>query len=402
MATFNVLLQAIDICRRAKITLFIWGHRGLGKSSVVRQYTKLNQIGFIDLRCSQLEYSDIRGLPDAVEGCTRYLPPADLPVGGLKHEQVLTKLAQSQDLTIHQLQREYDQGLLFLDEVNRAQDDVIQAIFQLVYDGVVGQYVLPPGWATVCAGNFIEGYLTNGFNDPAFLDRFCHITLSSGESTLNEWIDYMVDTYGQDASQIIEFASHNIEHLDGKIKGELGFSIQPSRRSWEMIQKVQLVTRERSYSAEAVLEVYAGLIGRDLALSFTRYSCPVKPIDLLQQGVEPLTVALDKLQRNQLTGLIWGMVALCKNQITDVKVSDVCVGFAKYIIKREKDLAVAFCRALINDHNISEGIKSASISNPGLAKLITKFNDKAGKPASFIDKLNQSPELQKALSNICW
>ena len=62
MAKISTLKEAIKICRAANVTPFIWGHRGLGKSSLVKQVAAENGWGFIDMRCSQLEASDIRGL----------------------------------------------------------------------------------------------------------------------------------------------------------------------------------------------------------------------------------------------------------------------------------------------------------------------------------------------------
>lgn len=411
MATVAIIKESIDICRHADISLFIWGHRGLGKSSIVKQYAIENNLGFIDLRCSQLEASDIRGLPEAVDGKTKYLPPIDMPVGGLTTEQVTQKLSEISQYPktyrqeFKKIQPLYNQGILFLDEVNRAQDDVLQSIFELIYDKSIGQYVMPDGWNTVAAGNFMEGYLTNGFSDPAFLDRFCHITLSGGESTLNEWIDYMTGVYGESAADVIEFASHNVGHLDGKMHGELGFSIQPSRRSWEMVNRINILAQQHKYSSAAVLEVYAGLVGRDLALSFTKYSCPVKPRDLLNDGVDKHKIALKKLHRNQLCGLMWGLVASCRHKINEDSISNVCLDFAKYMIinNSEKDLAVAFCKALLSDIDKPEHIKSAAISNPNLANLMSKFNQKTvGHNKDFIDKLTNVPELQQALSNVCW
>ena len=409
MATIKIIKETIDICRKAHISLFIWGHRGMGKSSIVKQYAVSNNIGLIDLRCSQLEASDIRGLPDVIDGRTRYMPPIDMPVGGLSYEQISSRLeglngADNYRQEQKRLQPLYNEGILFLDEVNRAQDDVLQSIFELIYDQSIGQYVMPIGWSVIAAGNFMEGYLTNGFTDPAFLDRFCHITLSTGEATMDEWITYMTDVYGEDSADVIEFASHNVDHLDGKIKGDIGFSIQPSRRSWEMVNRVNILSKQYRFSPEAVVEVYAGLIGRDLALSFTKYSCPVKPKDLLSNGVKKYVPALNKLQRNQLCGLMWGLVASSKSQIEVESVANTCLDFAKYIVmnNREKDLAVAFCKALINDANNNDQVRAAAISNPHLAKLMSKFNKKTDNAKNFIDRLVEVPELQKALSNVCW
>ena len=52
------------LCRNADVTLFMWGRHGIGKSSLVAQLASALEIGMIDLRCSQMEASDLKGLPD--------------------------------------------------------------------------------------------------------------------------------------------------------------------------------------------------------------------------------------------------------------------------------------------------------------------------------------------------
>jgi hypothetical protein len=444
MATIKTIKDAIRICRAAGVTPFIWGHRGLGKSSLVAQLCGYNAWGFLDLRCSQLEASDVRGLPETgvnlgLEGDyrTHYLPPADMPVGDLTQEQITAELAEivgvsgdSQDEIadkikdaldkadldlerryynkLQTLQPRFQNGILFIDEVNRAQDDVLQAIFQLVLDRRVGQYVLPPGWCVVAAGNFMEGYQVSGFNDPAFLDRFCHMTLAGGETTLEEWVNWMSDEHGGMAADVIEFASQNVKHLDGDISGELGFTVQPSRRSWESVVKVCEATATGDYSDVAREEVIAGLVGRELGRAFSRYSCPVKPRELLNRGVKAFESKLKTLDRNQMTGLMWGLVSFCKKKIEEDKVAEVCLDFASFMCKHahDKDVVVAFCRALVSGGNASdhqEKARAAVISNPRLAKMISKFNTRSGaKKKNFIDRLTERPELQSALSRVSW
>lgn len=443
MSKVSTIKEAVLICRDANITPFIWGHRGLGKSSLVKQIAEDAGWGFIDLRCSQLEASDIRGLPDrGADNRTHYLPPADMPIADMSAEQIFADLAgvlgiettagmdgqklaalvskklDGSDLDLlrryderrQQLQPRFQRGILFLDEVNRAQDDVLQAIFQLILDRRVGQFVLPPGWCVVAAGNFTEGYRVGGFDDPAFLNRFCHLTLSGGETTLEEWVNYMANAHGGDATDVIEFASQNTKHLDGDIKGEMGFSVQPSRRGWEMVTRVMKVVKEGKYSETAKIEVYAGLLGRELAQSFSRYSCPVKPRELINNGVKAYESKLKKLDRNQLTGLMWGLVSFCKNQIDKEEIATVCIDFASYMVgaANDKDVVVAFCRALVtnggtsNDHQ--EKARAAVVSNPRLAKMISKFNNRNGNTGkkSFVDRLAEKSEFHSILSKVAW
>lgn len=408
MAKIATIKEALLICKACNITPFIWGHRGLGKSSLVKQLAEEHMWGCIDLRCSQLEASDIRGLPDRLNGRTVFLPPADLPIGDLEYGDIKTLSGKDENMILHQSR--FKNGILFLDEVNRAQDDVLQAIFQLVLDRKVGSYVLPPGWMIVAAGNYMEGYRVSGYDDPAFINRFCHLILSGGETTLDEWVNYITAQHGSFASEVIEFAAQNVKHLDGDISGELGFSIQPSRRSWEMVIKVlrecHVAEGESKYSETAKTEVLAGLVGRELALSYSRYTCPVKPRELIENGVKPYAKKLTKLNRNELTGLMWGMVSFCRPNINDDKVSDVCLDFAAFMIShvQDRDIIVAFCRALVTGEHYDEKrdkTRTAVLSNPRMAQMISKFGKKTG-TRTFLEKLTEHLELQKSLVNVIW
>ncbi len=53
---------------KAKLTPFIWGAHGVGKSAVIKQYAVENGYDFIDLRLGQLEVGDLLGLPEIVKG----------------------------------------------------------------------------------------------------------------------------------------------------------------------------------------------------------------------------------------------------------------------------------------------------------------------------------------------
>ena len=441
------LKQAIMLCRAANVTPFIWGHRGLGKSQVTDQTATESQMGFSDMRLSQCEASDLRGLPlaDKENLRTVFLPPADLPTGGMTWEeyqkelnlfQALESALEARDLadlikacpSIHENAGEVikilaakgklreadeigrkrasmlprlDEGILFLDEINRAQDDVIQAVFQLVLERRLGTYVLPVGWNIVCAGNYMEGYMVNGFTDPAFLDRFSHLVFDGGENTMEEWVDYMSGRYGGSASAIIEFATQNVKHLDGDIQGQMGFSIQPSRRSWEAVIRIEEAFSGGEFSDESRLGVISGLIGQEAAIAYDNYSCPVRPRDLIRQGVDAHKTALKKLTRAQMTGLCWGLVSFLKGKVDDDKNAKVAMDFAKFVATqgKDRDIAVAFCNLMVGGSNLKA--RAALISNPAVVDLISKFRDPK-KKKGFADRLHEDPVLQKIMSQTAW
>jgi len=152
--------DAILACRMTKKPLLIWGHTGTDKTALVKQMAKENNWGYMQLRIAQIEATDLRGIPVKEEGKTHFLPPEKLPRDG--------------------------EGILFLDEINRASHDVLQAVFRLIEPGehTTGTCVLPAGWSVVAAANYEnDSYTTCGFSNSSLLSLFRHITMDTGDST---------------------------------------------------------------------------------------------------------------------------------------------------------------------------------------------------------------------------
>jgi len=55
--------RSIEHLSQRKLPVFLWGPPGIGKSSIVAQIAKEQEIGFIDLRLSLLDPTDLRGIP---------------------------------------------------------------------------------------------------------------------------------------------------------------------------------------------------------------------------------------------------------------------------------------------------------------------------------------------------
>lgn len=408
----------VELLHECRLTGFVWGYHGIGKSSLVRQLCTKRRMGFIDFRCSQIEATDIRGLPSERDDRTVYLPTEDMPVGGMSYEEYEAKLEAIKDDAERaresvRLMRYLDEGILFLDEVNRAPDDVLQAIFQLVNDGRVGMYVLPPKWSVQCAGNYSKGYITNGFNDPALMDRFCHGDLSADANTIDEWVDFVGRKYGEFASDAIEYASQNIKHLDGEKPDEpdKGFTIQPTRRSWERVIQISAhCAQSGKFGEDTRRHATAGYVGMENAVAYMNHSCPVKWRDVLNKGVKPLKDKLDTLNRNQLQGLMWGIISGAKEKISeDKKTGETCRDFAKYMLHcphSVADLVVAFAGELITadeGNDLPSSLQRAALTNTELAQMICEvLEDSGSTKTGFLQLLNEDPELQSLLSRTAW
>ena len=136
-----------------KISTMIWGAPGIGKSSIVSQIAVVHQLEFIDIRLSQLAPTDLRGLPVAEDGVSKWFPPEFLPHRG--------------------------KGILFLDEINMAPPAMQGMAQQLILDRRVGSYVVPDGWFVWAAGNRKEDR-AGVFDMPAPLaNRFLHLQVEA-------------------------------------------------------------------------------------------------------------------------------------------------------------------------------------------------------------------------------
>ncbi|MDZ8034322.1 MoxR family ATPase [Nostoc sp. DedSLP04] len=107
------------IRKNLQISTMIWGPPGIGKSSIVGQIAQEYDIEFVDVRLSQLAPTDLRGLPVAEDGISKWYPPEFLPRDG--------------------------KGILFLDELNMAPPAMQGVAQQLILDRKVGSYVVPSG-----------------------------------------------------------------------------------------------------------------------------------------------------------------------------------------------------------------------------------------------------------------
>jgi AAA domain (dynein-related subfamily) len=188
------------ITKNLKISTMIWGAPGIGKSSIVEQLTKEHGIEFVDVRLSQLAPTDLRGLPVADAGTSKWYPPEFLPLHG--------------------------KGILFLDELNMAPPAMQGVAQQLILDRRVGSYVLPEDWLVWAAGNRKEDRAAV-FDMPSPLaNRFLHLEV---KADFESFKTYALATGVHE--QIIAFLSFRTALLH---KIDTQHPAWPSPRSWVM------------------------------------------------------------------------------------------------------------------------------------------------------------------------
>jgi hypothetical protein len=143
--------------------VMLWGPPGVGKSQIIVQIGERHDIPVIDIRLSQMEPSDLRGIPFRDHDQVEWAIPAMLPNSD----------------------RHGCQGILFLDEITSAVPSVSAAAYQLILDRQLGEYKVPDGWAIFAAGNR-QGDRGVTYAMPSPLaNRFSHYDV---DLNLDDWV----------------------------------------------------------------------------------------------------------------------------------------------------------------------------------------------------------------------
>jgi hypothetical protein len=189
--------------------VMLWGPPGVGKSQIVAQVAQRHGVKLIDIRLSQMEPSDLRGIPFRAEDSVEWAVPAMLP----------------------NARRHGEEGILFLDEITSAPPSVSAAAYQLILDRRLGEYEVPRGWAIIAAGNR-QGDRGVTYSMPAPLaNRFSHYEV---DINLDDWVAWAYAN--QIDERIIAFL---------RFRQDLLFDFDPahnpvafaSPRSWEFAHR---------------------------------------------------------------------------------------------------------------------------------------------------------------------
>lgn len=121
---------------RMRQPVMIWGQPGVGKSEAVAQVTADHNGQLVDIRLSQYDSVDLRGIPSPENGLTKWNVPSTLPFKG-------NPLFDEASPCI----------VLFLDEINSAAPSVSAVAYQLVNDRRVGEHELMDNVVIIAAGN---------------------------------------------------------------------------------------------------------------------------------------------------------------------------------------------------------------------------------------------------------
>ena len=255
---------------RAK-PIFIYGAPGIGKTQIVGQAADELGVPMLNLDLQFMAPEDFLGIPRAVE-----VEPAD----AAKYKETGDKKYLGQGITVSNppavLPRtngpDGKGGIIFLDEMNRANKMVLNSIMQFVQMGRLGEFTLPDKWVIVSAGNRPAEADVAEF-DFALADRF---TVVNFVPKVGDWAEWARKS-GKVDDEIINFVERNEElfHYLDPDKGTLKF---PTPRSWvdasavlkdEMIEAG--VDKWQDLPIGVIYNIFADQIGPSAAAQLKAY-----------------------------------------------------------------------------------------------------------------------------------
>ena len=344
----NRAKKSIVRAMQKKRPIFLWGPPGIGKSDIIAQITNsLPNSHLIDIRLSLWEPTDIKGIPyfDSNSGTMVWGAPSELPS--------------------EELASQYDNIVVFFDEMNSAAPAVQAAAYQLILNRRVGQYKLPDNVIIVAAGNR-EADKGVTYRMPAPLaNRFVHLELAVN---FDDWFEWAVSNkVNKDVVGYLQFAKQDLYDFDPK---------SPSRsfatpRSWSFVSEL---LEEEDTDESTTTDLVAGAVGEGLAVKFMAHrkvaaNMP-NPSDILEGKVK-------EIKTQEISAKYSLTVSLCyelkeASDANDKKFDNKVNNFLRFAMDNfETELVVMGIKLALTQYNLP--------IDPDAVSCFDEFHDRYGK-----------------------
>ena len=281
---FKTFLKVVPHVLKVRKPVLMRGKHGIGKSENVYQLGTALDLPVVERRASQMTEGDLLGLPSIDGNSTKWNPP-----------DWYKKCCD-------------EACILFIDEIDRATQEVRQGFFELTDSRKLNGWPLHPDtliFAAVNGGTHGSQYQV-GEMDPAELDRW---TVFDLEPSVEDWLDY---AKGKVDNTLWDFINQNRTHLEHKGEYEPN-KVYPSRRSWQRLNECLTSANVLGENSKAMLsltyELSCAFVGFEAAVTFRdfieKYERQVTVADLLDRadfdkvkswGVNDHTAMIDKME----------------------------------------------------------------------------------------------------------
>lgn len=272
----NGIRRALRVCFMANKVGAMWGLRGFGKSTLVRDSVPEGW-GFYDYRLSDKEASDLGGIPFPIE--REVMVWRETAGNPAKLTQVKETRRVVEYLMTTQLPFDTDERCVInFDEADRTSDLSVQNVMlQLTLDRQINGHRLSKNARIVLCGNGATDVGTTSLSD-ALAGRACHFYVDTdSEAALNSWLDWAADNTVSGGLQ--SFAKHNHDvWTSAKGAGDLEEYGSPTPRTFVCADELYSVCKAAQeahndsngkkgfITEDLILPIIAGCVGQSSAL----------------------------------------------------------------------------------------------------------------------------------------
>jgi len=308
------LESALTRCILLRDPAFIWGPPGCGKSEIMRKLAERLGYQFIDIRMSQMDAIDLRGMPMIPNSSEWILAAVSLITKALKTfspKQIDREIEKFKNRDPGKREMIWalpeflpkdprTKAIIFFDEMNHALPTNLSAAYQLIQERKLGSYSLPDGVVCMAAGNR-KGDYGSDFDLPAPLtDRFTHLEI---KVNVDDWIQWAIANKAH--PDVIGFIKSKEEYLAQY--DELGKSYTfATPRSWWRIH--EHLDDTQGLDDQILHAIIAGRVGAGIATEFMTYRETTKD---LPDPVKVLTGEITTMPNKRVDLLFSMALSLC-------------------------------------------------------------------------------------------
>ncbi|MEI6703743.1 MAG: hypothetical protein WCL71_09455 [Deltaproteobacteria bacterium] len=323
-----------EIITKTDLTPCVVGHRGVGKSAGIIQACREIDRKYVSLRLGQMEVGDLVGIPFRDGNVMHWSRPSWWP-------------GDDEPPTV-----------VHCDELNRAQqEDTLQAIFQFVEPPVEGllrslhTHQLSKRHKVVVSINPPDGTYQVATLDRALIDRMVILFV---ETDYNCWARYA--TQRELSGDVRQFLAGNSGML-ARQGAPMELQVEPTERGWEM---VSILRRNCRFPGDLEMEVYAGIVGRESAITFMRWLAdskgrPLSATEILNDW-QQVAAQAEKQRDDVQAATINDLTATLQVSPPPLLSDDQEANLVAYIAVLPRDLRFGFVKSLLKIPEVALGI----------------------------------------------
>ena len=298
--------------RRHARPICLMGPAGVGKTELVEQVAKEENLAFLSYSITHHTRQSLLGLPTIVQ---EQLGNEEITATQYTLSELFAAMKREMNRTGK------TEGVLFLDEFNSASATIQPVLLQLLQSKQLGTHQMPEGWLVVTAGNPLDYNNSAGQLDAVTADRMRILWI---QPDLNEWLEYMGKKGGHPA--ISSYLNQNESYfMVYEKENDVPQIVTP--RAWEDLSYLlQFYESQNEKVTNAAISqvIQSPKVAKNFGIFYRKREQAFikKTLKALLQGEEPPLELLVDLPQRDLWALTCALIEMCLRAFGETKKRD--------------------------------------------------------------------------------